>query len=151
MQHAPVVLDDLLGDVEFACDRAGFAVPDGFGGRVLQWADEASGGFQACASFVPVADDAGAGLVAVEPVDELVHERAAFARVGHAPVDEDQPLRLVVESVRPVGEQGAAYAYVQAEDRVAHLPVGQSRQIGQRAGVRHAASSPSSSSLWSPV
>lgn len=46
------------------------------------------------------------GVVAMSPVDELVHQGAAFARVGDAPVDEHGVRGQAVDAVQFAGQTG---------------------------------------------
>ena len=89
------------------------------------------------------------GVVAMSPVDELVHQGAAFARVGDAPVDEHGVRGQAVDAVQFAGQTGAGHVQVGRDliEGHAHLPVAHARR--QRERIRHAGSSPSPSNLCS--
>ena len=73
------------------------------------------------------------------PVDELVHERATFARVGDAPVDEDRVRLQAVDSVQYTGKERAGHVKLRSHvvQRHSHPPITHSwRQRRKRDSLR---------------
>ena len=79
----------LEGDVKFAGDLVGVPSINVFCSPVFKWVDQLQRGLPPGAVFDAGTLDSCPGVVGVLPVDELMNERAAFLRVGHAPVNED--------------------------------------------------------------
>ena len=76
------------GDIELGGYLVRVAVIHTFGQSVFGRVDKQYRGLVSASLFEFAAAAAVAGVVSVLPVDELVDEGAAFARVGDAPVDE---------------------------------------------------------------
>ncbi|QHJ85287.1 MAG: hypothetical protein [Bacteriophage sp.] len=123
IEYAPVVVDDLEGDVEFAGDLVGVAFVHGFGCLVFEWVDELQCGFASRPVFQARAVYPVPGGVRVLPVDELVDKGAAFLAVDELPVDEDGPGGFVVEAGHACRQERAADGDVQGVGVAAHLPV----------------------------
>ena len=90
MQPVLVIFYDLDGHVEFSGNLVRVAVIHAFRQGVFGRADKQHRGLTSTSLLEFAAAAAVASLIPVSPVDKLMHERAAFARVGDAPVDQDR-------------------------------------------------------------
>ena len=139
MQPVLVIFYDLDGHVEFSGNLVRVAVIHAFRQGVFGWIDEQHGGLAPAALFELAAVAPVAGVVSVSPVDKLMHERAAFACVGDAPVDEHGVGGEAVYAVEFAGQSGAGHVQVWRDliQDHAHLPVAHARRQRQRISRFH--------------